>query len=67
MGEWGEFATWMKIRAEEGAEERKGPAEGVDITQFRVATEIGAASVNESDVKFNEAVSRSSTARGERV
>ena len=46
----------MKIRAEERAEESKNPGEGVDINQVHVAKEIGAVSMGESDVKFDETV-----------
>ena len=44
----------MKTRAEERAEESKNPGDGVYISHFDVAREIGAARVSESDAKFNE-------------
>ena len=46
----------MKIRAEERAEESKNPGEGMDISHFDVAKEIGAAHMRESDSMFNDEV-----------
>ena len=46
----------MTIGADERAEESKKPGEGMDINQFHVAREVGAVSVGESDVKFDETV-----------
>ncbi len=40
--------------AERRSEESKNPGEGMDISQLHVARKIGAASIGESDAKFDE-------------
>ena len=56
MDDWAEFAKRLKTNAEERVEGSKNPGEGMDINQFHVAKEIGAVSMSESDVKFDESV-----------
>ena len=46
----------LKSSEEVRAEESKKPGEGMDINQLHVAREIGAVSMGESDVKFDESV-----------
>ncbi len=66
LGEWEEFAKRIKIRAEERAEESMNPEEGMDISHFDVAREIGAVHTCESDSKFSEEVFELiNSARGE--
>ena len=52
----GGVAKRLKTGAEARAEESKKPVEGMDINQSHVAKEVGAVSMGESDVKFEEAV-----------
>ncbi len=49
------LAKTIKTTAERRDEESKNPGEGVDTSQSHVAKEIGAVSVGESDVNFDEA------------
>ena len=56
MDDWEEFAKRLKTNAEERVEGSKNPGEGMDINQSHVAKEIGAVSMGESDVKFDESV-----------
>ena len=56
IDEWEELAKRLKSSAEVRAEESKKPGEGMDINQLHVAREIGAVSMGESDVKFDESV-----------
>ncbi len=56
-GGGGDFAKKLKIKAEQRAEESKMPGEGMDIDYLDVAREIGAVSLGESDMKFDQAAS----------
>ena len=56
VDEWEELAKRLKTGAEARAEESKNLGEGMDINQSHVAKEIGAVSMGESDVKFDETV-----------
>ncbi len=56
IGEVEEFAKKTKIRTEARAEDIKNPGGGVNVNQFHVARETGAASVGESCVKSDETV-----------
>ena len=58
IDEWDASARKLKTKAETRAEESKNTGERVDIDQFDVAREIGAASMGESDVNFDAAVSK---------
>ncbi len=48
-------AKKLKANAEQRAEESKRPGEGLDFDHLDITKEIGAVSLGESDVKFNEA------------
>ncbi len=52
--EWEEFAKNLKTKAEQRAEEN--PGEGLDVGRVGVARGIGAVCLEESEVKFGEAV-----------
>ena len=56
VDEWEDFAKRLKTSAEERAAGSKNPGEGMDISQSHVAKEIGAVSMSESDVKFEESM-----------
>ena len=56
IDEWEALAKKMKTTAERRSEESKNTGEGVDVSQVHVAREIGAVSMGESDVKFDETV-----------
>ncbi len=56
VDEWEEIAKRLKSNAEERVDEGKNPGEGMDINQSHVAKGIGAVSMGESDVKFDESV-----------
>ncbi len=54
--DWEEFAKRLKTNAEERVEGSKNSGEGMYINQSHVAQEIGAVSMGESDVEFDESV-----------
>ena len=54
VDEWEEYAKRLKTSADERADGSKNPGEGMDVSQAQVAREIGAVSMSESDVKFDE-------------
>ncbi len=57
IDECGDFAKKLKMKTEKRAEKKsKNFGEGVDIDYSDVVMEVGAASLGEPDVKFDEAV-----------